>query len=140
MAEALFKKMAARLPNVTALSAGVNAIEGFAATEETVRVMKEEEGLDVSEHRSRRLTPEMIRDADRIFVMESSHKDAIVRMVPEAANKVAMLTDYISEDGPFERRMDIPDPIRMSDNFYKNVLDVVRGCIRKIVEHLEKGK
>ena len=121
-------------------SAGISAIEGFAATPETIRVLQEEEGIDVSQHRSKRLTPEMIRDADRIFVMETAQKEWIVRMVSEAAGKVKMLTDYVPDEEHFERHMDIPDPIRMSDNFYKNVLDVIRGCVERIAEHLNRER
>ncbi len=137
MAEALFKKMTAALPgHFTVASAGVSAMDGFPATPETILVLKEEEGLDMSGHKSRRLTQEMVLDADRIFVMESSHRDWILHAVPQAVKKVSLLTEYASDDDYVKSRMDVPDPIRMSDDFYKNVLGVVRVCVKRIAEQM----
>ena len=138
MAEALFNKWAESRPGeYRAQSAGISSIDGFPATAETVKVLKEA-GLDASKHETRRLTQEMILDADRIFVMESMHRDWITAVVPGSAKKISLLTEYCSEDDYCKNRMDVPDPIRMSDNFYKNVFGVVRTCIERIGEQLIK--
>lgn len=142
MAEALFNQWAAKYPGqFQAISAGISAVDGYPATAETVKVLKDE-GLDGSKHRSRRLTPEMILDADRIFVMESMHRDWILSMAPLSAKKISLITEYCSEDDYCKSRMDVPDPIRMSDNFYKNVFGVIKACITRIGEQLtrQEGK
>jgi protein-tyrosine phosphatase len=125
MAEALFKKMSGSdsQEKFEAASAGILAAGGFPSTEETVRVLKEEEGLDVSGHRSRRLTQEMIKEFDRIFVMEKFQQDWVLQIDASAKEKVCLLDDT-----------DIPDPIRMSYEFYKNVLAVIRKSVKKILE------
>ena len=126
MAEGLFKKiMASRSTEFEARSAGVGAIGGFPATSETIRVMKEEEGVDVSQHRSQRLTVEMVQSSDRIYVMEKIHQEWVLRLEPLAQDKLHLLGDS-----------DIPDPIRMSYDFYKNVLTVIRHSLKKITEEL----
>ena len=137
MAEALFKKMTASYPgSFSASSAGINAIDGYSATPETVRVLKEEEGIDMSGHQSRRLTQGMILESDKIIVMESAHRDWILQSAPQAMKKVALLTEYVTDGDYVKNRMDVPDPIRMSDNFYKNVLDVIRTCVKRIAEQM----
>ncbi len=137
MAEGIFSKMAAVNPGAFIYgSAGVSAIDGYPPTSQTIQAMKEEEGIDVSAHRSRRLTGSMIREADKIFVMEAVHRDAILRFFPEAKNKVFLLKEFCGEPGAGPEDLDIPDPIRMSDFFYKNVLYVIRDCLRKLIERL----
>ena len=135
MAEGLFRKRVEdRLDDFSVSSAGVGAIEGMSATPETIQAMSEE-GVDVSEHRSQRLTPERVREADEIFVMERIHRDWVLRLVPEAGAKVHLLTEYASPDNRAQD-IDIPDPIRMSGHFYKNVLSVIRDCVENIADEL----
>ena len=136
MAEALFNKMTAGRGDVESSSAGISALDGFPASPETIKVLQDEEGLNVSRHRSRRLRAEMIETADKIFVMEQIHREAIVHAVPQAKNKVQLLAEYSPEGGKAPQDIDIPDPIRMSGEFYRNVLSVIRGCVKRIVEGL----
>ena len=70
MAEGITNALAARTGlTVIARSAGIAAFEGCAATEEA-ETAAAEHGADISGHRSRRLTAEMCRSADRIVVIE----------------------------------------------------------------------
>lgn len=136
MAEALFRKVTADRPDDFSIhSAGISALEGYRATFETVQAMTEH-GVDVTEHRSSRLTEELIRDADKIFVMEKLHKDWIVRLVPEADPKTRLLTEFASRENQANREIDIPDPIRMTDTFYKNVAAVIYDCVQNIAKTL----
>lgn len=137
MAEGLFRKMAVDDTwRFSVASVGISAVEGFPATPETVAAMKEE-GIDVSDHRSRRLTPELAQTADWIFVMEKMHKDWILQTMPDVREKVHLVTEF-SSDPATRRETGIPDPIRMSENFYKNVLGVIRDCVGNIVKSLRK--
>ena len=136
MAEGLFRKMTAARPGeFSVMSAGISAVDGFPATEETVKAMREE-GIDVSAHRSRRLRPEMIRTAARIFVMEEIHREWILSAMPESAGKVSLLSEFLPQDGGPAGYRDVPDPIRMSSGFYKDVLDVIRRCLETLIEKL----
>ena len=136
MAEGLFKKIAKeRGRELSVSSAGISASEGFPPTEETIRVM-EEEGIDVSSHRSRRLTVPMIQAADKIFVMERLHKDWILRLAPEAKDKVKLLAEFSDGHSSGAMEIDVPDPIRMSDTFYRNTLSLIRTCVQNIAEEL----
>ncbi len=137
MAEGLFRHLTQDKPGQFQVSsAGVGALDGFAATAETVRAMKEE-GIDMSGHRTRRLTEAMVRDADKIFVMEEMHRQMILRLSPDAADKVFLLSEFSPRVENARSRLDIPDPIRMPDSFYRNVLNVIRDCVKKIIEEIE---
>lgn len=94
------------------------------------------EGVDVSGYRSRRLTISMIRESDKILVMENFHKEAVLRLCPEAEGKVSLLTEYSPDPARMPRDIDVPDPIRMSDTFYKRVLEMIRECVKGFVQSL----
>lgn len=127
MAEGLFRQMVEdRADDFMVASAGISAIEGFPATEETIRAM-DEEGIDVSRHQSQRLSIGLISEADKIYVMEHMHKDYILSLYPQAAEKVSLLSDQ--DQG-------IPDPIRMSPSVYKSTLEIIKQHVKRIVEEL----
>ena len=136
MAEGFFKHLVAdRADEFLVGSAGVGAMDGYPASSETLRVMREQE-IDVSGHRSRKITSAMVRAADKIFVMETMHKEAILRFWPEADEKVHLLTEYSTDKFKESLEIDIPDPIRMPNNFYNNVFQVIRDCVTRIAEEM----
>jgi protein-tyrosine phosphatase len=136
MAEGLLKKyLKDRADEFDISSAGISAMDGLPASPETIKVMKNE-GVDVSAHRSRRLNTELVAESHKIFVMQKMHKDWILRFVPEAKQKVFLLTEFHRPDYGNLTEADIPDPIQMSDSFYENVLKVIRDCVAKIAESL----
>ena len=137
MAEGLFKHLVESGPSngFTVGSAGVGALDGYPASQETVKVMKEH-GIDVSEHRSRHLTAAMARAAEKIFVMEQMHRDAILESWPDMGEKVHLLTEFASDEKQRSMELDIPDPIRMPDGFYKNVFRVILECVERIAEDM----
>lgn len=137
MAEGLFRKYVENRPGEFAVaSAGISAMDGFGATPETLDALAEED-IDMSNHRSRRLTPELVREADRIYAMERIHKDWILRIAPQAKDKVELLSRYATDSQLGGGIMDIPDPIRMSPNFYRNVLGVIKNCVRNLADSIE---
>ena len=136
MAEGLFRELvSAQADQFMVGSAGVSALDGYPSSQETVKVMRSA-GIDVSTHRSRHLTAPMVRTADKIFVMEHMHREAILQSWPEAAEKVHLLTEYSGDKKHRMHEIDIPDPIRMPDHFYKNVFQVIRDCVNHIAEEM----
>ncbi len=133
MAEGLFKKAVENRKDFLVGSAGVAAGDGYGASDDTLLVMKKH-GIDMSDHKSRRVTAAMVRTADKIFVMENMHRDAILEEWPEAAEKTHLLTEYSKHVKHRGREIDIPDPIRMSQDFYRNVFEVIRECVDHIAE------
>ena len=70
MAMALFRL---EKTDIQAESAGISAQNGQPASMEAIRACQIL-GADLTKHKSRRITPEMINDADIIAAMTSSHK------------------------------------------------------------------
>lgn len=72
------------------LSAGVMAFPGAPATPHAVHAARDL-GADLTGHRSRVLTPQLINQADMIFAMSKGHVEVIKKLVPLAGKKVHTL-------------------------------------------------
>ncbi|MEO1235955.1 MAG: Sua5/YciO/YrdC/YwlC family protein [Planctomycetota bacterium] len=106
MAEAVAKKRLEGKPDVRVGSAGVYAGEGQSASAEAVDAMREL-GIDLSGHRSRPLSNDLIRAADRIFTMTESHRQAVLAQAPHAADKVVRLDEDRDIDDPYGAGPDV---------------------------------
>lgn len=138
MAEGLLKKYLKELGKETIEvdSAGVMNYSGQPPTPETIEVMNKE-GIDVSSHRSKNLTRNLIEGADLILVMERMHKDMVVSMVPEASPKTYLLTEFgIDEKGRGSKKYGVQDPLGMSMEGYRICLGVIKNQIERIARKL----
>ena len=61
-------------------SAGVMALDGIDASAEAIRFC-DSKGIDITSHKSRRLTAEMLKEADYIFAMSAGHKNDIIQLL-----------------------------------------------------------
>jgi len=95
MAEGIMRKRLYELGknDIEVSSAGTMAINGLQPTEETIKVM-EESGVDVSEFKSKGMTADMAKRFDLILAMEPMHKEAILKMAPNAASRTFLLKEY----------------------------------------------
>ena len=131
MAKALLEK-ALKEKNreeVEVLSAGIMMLGGLTATEE-VKELLTREGIDVSAHRSQRVTQNMIKGADIILVMEKLHEKRILRIVPEAKNRLFLLKEFAKINN--NNNLDIADPIGRPYEFYAQTLGIIKEAIEKI--------
>ncbi len=81
-------------------SAGAQSYGGGPASECAVEAMKGR-GLDLSGHVSRSLDVAEINRADHVYCMTSSHRDAVLRLAPDAADRTALLAGDREIDDPF---------------------------------------
>ncbi len=139
MAEGLLKKVLKQLgkEDIEIKSAGVGAFEGMHPTREAIEVMGRK-GVDVSDYEAVRLSEELIRQADLILVMDWHHLDEVIRLVPEASDRVFLLKRYARSDG---ERIDIqdsiiPDPIGRPLSFYELCLSMIKTEIERIAKGL----
>ena len=87
MAEAFINQRAGEAGiGISATSAGF-LLDGEPAAADTVAAM-EELGIDLSRHRSRRVTPEMVTAADLVITMERTHARSLALEVPGSAEKI----------------------------------------------------
>jgi protein-tyrosine phosphatase len=105
------------------LSAGVLAREDGPPSPEALAAA-ERLGVDISRHRSRKLTVELINQADVIFCMTDSHVAEVLGLVPDAVGKVSRLWDG----------GDISDPIGGGQEVYRGTADRIDQSLRKVID------
>jgi len=101
------------------VSAGSFAMPGARAAAPAVEALRPI-GVDLSRHRSRPLTVELIHQADVIYTMGRSHAAAVKALVPTAVDKVVTL----NPDG------EIDDPIGGDVETYRELA----GQLHELIE------
>jgi protein-tyrosine-phosphatase len=134
LAEALMRReVAAReLDGVRVSSAGTGAWDGAPASEGAYLVGLEHE-LDLSAHRARLLTRDMVRNADLIFTMSRHHRARVHELDSEA--RVALLGEYAGRAGP---EAEVSDPFGGDLDIYRHTFaeldELVRIAAGRLVE------
>lgn len=101
MAEALAKEYLrqrekgnmTQMTTLRVISAGTGALDDEPASPQARAVMAEI-GLDLSEHKARALSREVLQEADIILTMTERHKNQIEKLWPEVRDKVYVLKEY----------------------------------------------
>ncbi|HEY7481024.1 MAG TPA: low molecular weight protein arginine phosphatase [Gemmatimonadales bacterium] len=132
MAEGLLREaLAARgIDHVTVASAGTGAWEGAPASEGAYLVGLEH-GLDLSEHRARLLTREMVREADLILVMSGHHLARVAELGGE--DKVHLLGWYAGRDAA---RSEVTDPFGADLASYRTTFSELKELIGVVVSRV----
>ncbi|HEX2979034.1 MAG TPA: hypothetical protein VHO48_02105, partial [Anaerolineaceae bacterium] len=81
--------------------------------------------LDVSAHRSRQVTRELLADYDLILTMELGHKEALLVEFPEVMGRVFMLSEMVGEI------KDVDDPIGTPDEEYEKTAQLLENWLRR---------
>lgn len=102
MGEAWFRR---ELPGATVESAGIGALVGHPADPHVIAVAQAH-GLDLTTHRARQITTEMVREADLVLVMEQSQRTNLLKTTPWATGKVWRIGEHSKQD--------VADPYRRS--------------------------
>jgi protein arginine phosphatase len=125
---------------VSVSSAGSVAGEGSPAAAFAVQTAAAR-GLDLSKHRSRPLTAELVREADLVLGMEPAHVSAAKSLAPDSADRVRLVTEYGAEGGAADG---IRDPIYGGPDDYVDTFNRIRShmlrwlpFIREAVERRE---
>jgi len=131
MASALLTKKLkeAKRLDVEVLSAGMMS-GGLGATEETRELLRQE-GMDVSGHRSQRVTKEMMDRSDIILVMEKLHEQRLLQLAPEIKNRLFLLKEFAKINN---NNMNIDDPIGRTMEFYEETLAVIKEATERIAQ------
>jgi len=149
MAEALARCWAEKAGvanRIRVASAGMEAFPGEPAAAAAVAVLKEE-GIDLSGHRARLLTPEMVREADVILTMTRRHKEKILHQVPEAKGKVFVLKELAEGSDRAvadleSREAELLAAIRRKEEMlsarHREELESLRRERRELLERLEE--
>lgn len=137
MAEGLFRKMLRDLgkeKEIEVGSCGIAAVEGLPASDNARKVMMDE-GIDISTHRARLFSEELL-DADLILTMTKSHKDYIINRFPHTKGRVFVLGEFAAgEKG--DENVDIKDPFGGDEETYRRVLAELKERLEKVIKRLE---
>jgi len=68
-------------------SAGTHALINHPADPLAIKVASEN-GLDISQHRAKQVTIDLIQSANLILVMEAAHRSELIRFAPWATGKI----------------------------------------------------
>lgn len=140
MAAALFRHLVSEewsreLGGLEVFSAGTGALEGMPATREAVAVMARR-GLDISGHRARRLLPEMVREAQWVLTMTEAQRGEVLRLAPEAGNRVCLLKYFPPGEGEPGEEHDVADPLGQSEEVYEQVARELEQALRRVAGYL----
>lgn len=138
MAEALLKNELEKvdLPfQVEVTSAGLAAVDGGKASEQAKKQFGPNEP-NLNHHKAKAIDLDLIDDADLILVMTDDHKRQLLARFPRAANKTFILKEYAGEAGT---SCNIVDPADYSPDKYRQIMEDIRCCIKKLVSKLKEG-
>lgn len=134
LAEAFARSEAARrgASHTLASSAGTFALPGQPATGGAVKAASAH-GLDLTAHRSRPLTAELVASADLVVGMTVDHL-AAVRRLSESVPAV-LATEYLPADHPHSRA-GVPDPFGGNDQVYGETARLLAACVKGLFDRL----
>ena len=114
-------------------SAGTSAARGEPASPGSVRVASAS-GLDLSLHRSRPVTREMVLEADLVFVMTPSHR-AAVEALGAPRERVHVLSEW---PAPGDPGAPVFDPFGASIEAYEECWRRIQHHVRRIAPHVRQ--
>lgn len=132
MAEVLLQTRLARDPDRAAwqvVSSGIHAVQGLPASEHTVTVMQER-GLDLSQHRSRRVTRRQVQEADLVLGMTPHHVEALRQAFPQEADRIHLLAAMAGQSHGVE------DPYGQSLAVYRSVAEELNRLLKRGYERI----
>lgn len=120
------------LPNKEVASAGIAAeksrLIGKPADEIAILIAAEN-SVDVENHKSQQVTPQLCAQYDLILVMEKGHIEALSQISPESRGKTMLFGQWIGQKN-------IPDPYRQSreafEYAYKLLEDAAKAWAKKL--------
>jgi protein arginine phosphatase len=117
--------------HVDVRSAGISAAGDSPASEHAATVLAEQ-GLDLSGHRSRPVSPELLEWADLILAMSPSHVFALNEM--GAGTKTGLVTDFLEGE---ELGRPVDDPFGGTVAEYRATYDVLARAVAGLMDRLE---
>lgn len=132
MAASLARKLADErgLADLVVESAGTGAYDGTTASDGALLVAMER-GSDLSTHRARTLTAEMIEHADLVLTMGDRHLARVREL--GGLDRAYRLTDFASHGASGS---DVSDPFGGDLDTYRATYDELETAIRRVLERL----
>ncbi len=136
MAEVIARRRVEELgwEHVEVRSAGVAAFDGSPASGGAVRAAARN-GLDLGEHTSSLLTPELVDEADLILTMSVAHLARVIELGGE--DRAALITSFAAAGDASAPGAGVPDPIGGPDEDYLHTFEVLDGLVERALERIQ---
>lgn len=132
MAAALFNAL--RPPGYRAASAGMAAFTGDPASALAVRTLREDHQIDLSAHRSRPVTADLLSEARWILTMTANQRDSLRHVFPEHAGQIMTLGEMAGEP-----EQQIADPFGRDPAAYKMAAGQLKRLLRQMIARLPQN-
>jgi len=143
MAEGFLREMLKEKKEIKINSCGTIFSSFGGPTPQAIKIMKEYK-IDISSHKTKSLSKDLIDEAGLILVMERKHRERVRELNPEAKNKTFLLKEFAdSKEPPPEGgvppkagNLEIRDPIGLSDEVYREVAEEIKGTLEKALPRI----
>jgi protein-tyrosine phosphatase len=112
-------------------SAGVSAFDGEQATNNT-QVVAAERGLDLSSHRSKFSSREVVESFSLVLVMEQRHREMMTSAYPDLADRIYLLKEITGGEG------DVHDPIGTDIVNYRAMANEVNSILTQGLDRVRE--
>jgi protein-tyrosine phosphatase len=115
-------KLAARgLDQVAVTSASTLGLVGNPAHDLSVQAAREQDGLDLSGHRSRPLTKFLLQESDLVLVMSEEHREQCNRMFKSGRERVKLLGAFRPDGRDKAPQGEIDDPLGSDYEYFLEI-------------------
>jgi protein-tyrosine-phosphatase len=116
--------------DIRVTSAGTAALEGILPSQDTIKVLGEV-GIEADKYRSRRLTEEMLKEADLVLTMEKIHLDYILAQDMQLKCKTFGFLKFA-----FGLEDEVQDPIGKGIDEYRKVFFLIKEAVAEIIKKI----
>lgn len=102
-------------------SAGIEAMVDCEADENVQAILQEQYAIDLSNHRAKQITEEMLFENDLILVMDQEQQRYLEKKYPFALGKVHCLGKW--------RNTSIKDPYHQSKKVFEENIHLIHDCV-----------
>ncbi len=132
MAEyALRHKMRDR-KDIDVLSAGTSVFVTAMASSGALQILTRR-GIDARRHRSQPVSAILLRKSDLILAMTRRHRDVIIQMAPDVANRTYVLNEFLGGSTGAPDSLDIADPMGQDERAYEECFQTIDAALNKVV-------
>jgi len=144
MAEGIFKSELIKNKEIgdkfTVESAGVNAYDGDTASANSIKVLKEKYGIDISGHRSQQISDALVDKADLILTLTVGHRDLLIGSFPKAKGKTYTIKEFVNQNSKGDKKdtgsLDVRDPFGGSLGVYEKCAEEIASELKELMEIL----
>ncbi len=116
--------------NILVASAGTAALENMPPSQNTIRILKEA-GIKTDGYKAKRLTPEILKQADLVLTMETTHMYYILEHNPKLKHKTFGFLKFA-----FGLEDEIQDPIGKDIDEYRKVFSLIKEAMNEVIKKI----